>query len=115
MTSSVDVDASAGAEIAAETSVGRALMGLVPAGARLHVPEHFYAECGAVLRKWANGNVLPEPRLALAADRLVRLPLRRAQVRELVPAAWRLRGYGTTSRLPTRSTSPWRNGCRPRS
>jgi len=67
------------------------LLGLVPVGARLHVPEHFYAECGAVLRKWANGNVLPDARLAMAAERLVRLPLRRAQVRELVPAAWRLR------------------------
>jgi predicted nucleic acid-binding protein len=88
---SVVVDASAGAEIAAETSIGRALLGLLPVGARLHVPEHFYAECGAVLRKWGNGKVLPEARLATATERLVRLPVLRAQVRELVPSAWRLR------------------------
>lgn len=91
MTPSVVVDASAGVEIAADTAVGRALLGLLPAGARLHVPEHFYAECGAVLRKWGNGRLLPDARLAIAVDHLARLPLLRAQVKELVPPAWRLR------------------------
>ena len=91
MTDRVIVDASAGVEIAAETSTGKALRKLVPGGARLFVPEHFYAECGAVLRKWGNGKVLADARLAVAVGHLARLPLVRTQVKELVPAAWRLR------------------------
>ena len=48
----VVVDASAGVEIAAETTTGKALSRLVPPDAELWVPEHLFAECGAVLRKW---------------------------------------------------------------
>jgi predicted nucleic acid-binding protein len=88
VTVSVVVDASAGVEIAAETSVGKALLRLVPRGARLYVPEHYYAECGAVLRKWANGKILPEARLAVAIDKLLALPLRRVATRDLFRAAW---------------------------
>ena len=47
----VVIDASAGAEIVAGTSRGRALAGLVPAGVEGWVPEHFYAEILAVLRR----------------------------------------------------------------
>ncbi len=79
----VVVDASAGVEIAAETASGRALGRLLPASAELWVPEHFFAECGAVLRKWGNGDVLSTEQLEVAIERLLRLPVRRAQLREL--------------------------------
>ena len=88
MTDRIVVDASAGVEIAAETPTGKALLKLVPNGARLYVPEHFYAECGAVLRKWGRGRLLTDTQLASSIDRLLRLPLARAQVRDLFRVAW---------------------------
>lgn len=36
------------------------------------------AECGAVLRKWGNGGLLPADQLEVAVERLLRLPVRRA-------------------------------------
>jgi predicted nucleic acid-binding protein len=72
----------------AASSTGNALRKLVPAGARLFVPEHFYAECGAVLRKWGSGALLDPPRLSASIDRLLRLPVSRVQLRELFRPAW---------------------------
>lgn len=91
MSRRVVIDASAGVEIAAETTTGKALRELIPTGARLYVPEHFYAECGAVLRKWANGSILADSQLSAAVDRLVRMPLNRVQLRELFKPAWAYR------------------------
>ncbi len=52
------------------------------------MPEHFYAECGAVLRKWGNGKVLTDEQVAASIGRLLRLPLQRVQLRDLFRAAW---------------------------
>ena len=84
----VVVDASAGVEIAAETTTGKALRRLLPPSAELWVPEHFFAECGAVLRKWGNGDLLSAEQLDVAVSRLLRLPVQRAQLRELFRDAW---------------------------
>jgi predicted nucleic acid-binding protein len=65
----VVIDASAGIELAADTVQGRALRALLPADAVPWVPEHFYVECGAVLRV--------------------------TQVRRLFADAWRLRANVT--------------------
>jgi predicted nucleic acid-binding protein len=54
-------------------------------------PEHFFAECGAVLRKWSNGGLLTGAQLDVALGRLLRWPVRRVQVRELFRDAWALR------------------------
>ena len=51
----VVIDASAGAELAADTLRGRALRALLPADAVPWVPELFFAECGSVLRRWDSG------------------------------------------------------------
>jgi hypothetical protein len=59
----VVLDASAGVEIVADTVTGRALRALLPDRADLWVPEHFYAECGAVFRKWGNGGLLTAAQL----------------------------------------------------
>ena len=56
--SAVVIDVSAGVEIVADTRQGRALARLVPAGSEGWVPEHFYAEVLAVLRRGAQSGVL---------------------------------------------------------
>lgn len=45
------LDASAGVELALKTPIGRRLDQQLPGDATIWVPEHFYAEAGAVLRR----------------------------------------------------------------
>jgi len=47
----VVIDASAGAEIVTDTQRGRALLRLLPQDAVPWVPEHFYAEVLALIRR----------------------------------------------------------------
>lgn len=49
-------------------------------------------ECGAVLRRWDLHGVLAAAQITVAVDDLMAWPLRIAQTRPLLPAAWRLRG-----------------------
>lgn len=51
----VVIDASAGVELVADTVRGRSLRALLPPDAVPWVPELFYVECGAVLRRWDLG------------------------------------------------------------
>lgn len=88
MTTPVVVDASAGAEMVARTATGRALRRLLPADADLWVPEHFYAEVGSVIRRWAHTTVLTPTEASAALDRLVAWPLHRTQLRSIVADAW---------------------------
>lgn len=87
----VVIDASAGVELAADTVRGRALRGLLPSDAVPWVPDHFFAECGAVLRRWEINGVLTTDEVATAVAELQVWPLRIAQVRGLFHDAWRLR------------------------
>jgi predicted nucleic acid-binding protein len=88
----VVIDASAGVEIVADTRRGRALARLVPSGSEGWVPEHFYAEVLAVLRRrfLVEGKVT-ESQATAAVDRLGSWHLHRASVQPLIPAAWRYR------------------------
>jgi hypothetical protein len=54
------IDASAGVEPAADTLRGRALRELLPPDAVPWMPELFFVECGAVLRRW-DLNRIPTP------------------------------------------------------
>ena len=54
----VVIDASAGVELAADTLRGRALRALLPADAVPWVPELFFVEGGAVLRRWDLNRIL---------------------------------------------------------
>jgi predicted nucleic acid-binding protein len=89
---SVVIDASAGAELVANSRRGRALAGLLPQDAEGWVPEHFYAEVLAVLRRQLLiENMLTEPNATAAVARLGRWRLHRASVAPLVDAAWAYR------------------------
>ena len=85
------IDASAGVELVADTLRGRELRSLLPVEAVPWVPEHFYVECGAVLRRWDLNSVLTPDQIGRAIDELMAWPLRITQVRRLFPDAWRLR------------------------
>lgn len=91
----VVIDASAGVELAADTVRGRALRGLLPPDAVPWVPELFYVECGAVLRRWDLNRILTPVQVSKAINELMAWPLRIAQVRGLFPDAWRLRANVT--------------------
>lgn len=70
------IDASAGVELVADTSRGRNLRALLPGDAVPWVPEIFYVECGAVLRRWDLNRVLPQQEITTAVDQLMAWPLR---------------------------------------
>jgi predicted nucleic acid-binding protein len=107
----VVIDASAGVELAADTIRGRALRGLLPANSVPWVPDHFFVECGAVLRRWDLNGVLPPERIASAVVELNAWPLRIAQVRGLFEDAWRVR-FNLTFAEPY--TSLWPTTFEPR-
>jgi predicted nucleic acid-binding protein len=87
----VVIDASAGVELAADTLRGRDLRMLLPNDAVPWVPEIFYVECGAVLRRRDLNGVLNSAQMATAIEELMAWPLRVTQVRGLFADAWRLR------------------------
>jgi predicted nucleic acid-binding protein len=85
----VVIDASAGAEIVTDTRRGRALARLIPSGAEGWVPEHFYAEVLAVVRRRALiEELITEVQATAAVDRLCSWRLHKASVAPLVQAAW---------------------------
>lgn len=87
--SAVVIDASAGAEIVADTRRGRALAGLVSAGAEGWVPEHFYAEVLAVVRRQLLiEKLVTDVQANAAVGRLRAWHLHRASVAPLVGVAW---------------------------
>jgi len=72
----VVIDASAGAELAADTLRGRALRALVPADAVPWVPELFFVKCRSVLRRWDLNRILTHAQIDQAIDALMGWPLR---------------------------------------
>jgi predicted nucleic acid-binding protein len=88
----VVIDASADAEIVADTRRGRALARLSPAGAEGWVPEHFYAEVLAVVRRQSLiEKVVTDAQATVAVGRLRTWRLRLASIAPLVQAAWAYR------------------------
>ena len=81
--------------MAADTIRGRELRRLLPTDAVAWVPELFYVECGAVLRRWDLNRVLPPEQVAQAVEALLAWPLRITQLRGLFADAWRLRANVT--------------------
>jgi predicted nucleic acid-binding protein len=84
----VVVDASAGVELVVNTARGRALRQLIPRGAVLAVPEHFFAEVAGVLRRWEGSRALTSTVASEAVRRLAEWQLHRAQLAVLLEDAW---------------------------
>lgn len=87
----VVIDASAGVELIADTTRGRALRTLLPADAAPWAPETFYVEVGTVLRRWDLNAILAPDQISEALRQLAAWPLRVAEVRSLFADAWRHR------------------------
>ena len=91
----VVIDASAGVELIVDSERGRALRRLLPDDAVPWVPDHFFAECGAVLRRWDLNRVLTAEQTRRGVDELLAWPLRVVQVRGLFADAWAKRANVT--------------------
>lgn len=85
------IDASAGVELVADTTRGKALRQLIPPSAALAAPEHFAAEVAGVLRRWELTGVLAPRDAAASLDRLIHWPLRRVTLIPLLQDAWSYR------------------------
>jgi predicted nucleic acid-binding protein len=86
------LDASAGVDLLLDTVTGRRLQRAIPANAKWWVPEHYFAEVAAVLRRAEINQITSQARVAAAFTELVAAPVRRVQVRPLLPEAWGRRG-----------------------
>lgn len=89
--SDIVLDACAGVEIAIQTPIGRQLQAKIPAGVTTWVPEHYFAETTAVLRRDEINQRHTEARIQAALDRLLAAPVRRVSIRPLISEAWLLR------------------------
>lgn len=73
------------------TSAGQALRKKLPVPAVEWVPEIYFAEVGATLRRAELTERISAERASVALDRLLAAPTRRVQVKPLVSEAWTLR------------------------
>ena len=70
-----------------QTPIGRRLQAKIPAGATSWVPEHYYAEAVAVLRRDELNQRYDPARVQAALDRLLSAPARRVSVKRLMTEA----------------------------
>jgi predicted nucleic acid-binding protein len=87
----VVLDASAGVELALKTPVGRRFDAQMPGNATIRVPEHFYAEAAAVLRRLEPNQHAALGRVQAVLTRLISTPTRQVAVKPLMAEAWSLR------------------------
>jgi predicted nucleic acid-binding protein len=87
----VVLDAAAAVEVFLGTPEGRRPSAKIPKASTSHVPEHFYVEVAAVLRRMELGGAISADNAGKAYRRLLALTAIRAQVRPLLPGAWALR------------------------
>lgn len=89
------LDASAGFELVLETTTGQSLLAQAPRPAEWWVPEHYYVEVTAAIRRAELHGAISPSLANEGAQRLQRSTLHRAQVRPLLAAAWGHRGHLT--------------------
>jgi predicted nucleic acid-binding protein len=89
--SAIVLDASAGVELVLQTPLGRRLAAKLPAGTTTWVPEHYFTEVAAVLRRHEINGVFAPARIQVALDRLLTASVHRVEVKPLVTEAWHLR------------------------
>ncbi len=85
------LDASAGVEMLLRTERGRAIRDRIPDDVEEWVPEIYFVEVAATLRRAELAGRVTVDRAALALSDLLAGPQRRVQVRALLPEAWTLR------------------------
>jgi predicted nucleic acid-binding protein len=85
------LDASAAVEISLRTPQGRRLQMKLPTDAETWVPEHYFAETTAVLRRLELNGSWTATQIQVALSRIMNAPVRRVSVRPLIPDAWALR------------------------
>lgn len=91
MTPIVVLDATAAAEMFAQTARGRALLGLAPTERTWWVPDHFHIETAGAVRRMLQRQLIDTNRAAEALGRLLAFPVAVAQSRPLIGEAWRHR------------------------
>jgi predicted nucleic acid-binding protein len=87
----VVLDASAGAEIVAQTGTGKRLLALTPRNRIWWAPDHFHVEATGALRRMLMKDLITEDRAEVALRRLLRLPIHIAAGRPLIAEAWTMR------------------------
>jgi len=87
----VVLDASAAAEIAVRTSLGRSLLALAPRDRKWWVPDHFHIEAVGAVRRMLLKGLIDEARAARAVDSLLTLPVTVSRNRPLIGEAWTYR------------------------
>lgn len=89
------LDASAGFELVLETATGQSLLAQAPRQAEWWVPEHYWVEVSAAIRRAELRHAITRVQAADGFARLVRSTFHRVQVRPLLAAAWTRRGHLT--------------------
>lgn len=85
------LDASAGVELLLNTTRARSLSAQFPSSAQWWVPEHYFVEVAAALRRAALNNTVGPAQVDQAFVMLERAVFLRAQVRPLLSEAWKRR------------------------
>jgi len=98
-------DASAAAEIAVRTSLGRSLLALAPRDRRWWVPDHFHIEAGGVQVANASQGFVDEGRATRAVDSLLMLPVTVCRSRRSSGRRGRI-AETSSFRTPCTSSSP---------
>ena len=106
MTTAIVIDASAGVELLLNTDTGEALRSRLPRPATEWVPEIYYAEVAAALRRAELHGRMSAARTAIAVDRLLAMPMRRVQVKTLLAEVCGRCATTSSSLMP--SMSYWR-------
>lgn len=86
----VVLDASAGVEWVLLSDTGQRV-DLTVAGHAIWVPEHYYVETAATIRRLQVASEISAERAAVALSRLLSTPTHRVQIRPLLSEAWTLR------------------------
>jgi predicted nucleic acid-binding protein len=85
--SRIVLDASAGVEWVLRTDIGLRVEQAV-ASSEIWVPEHFYVETSAAIRRLHLSGQPTEERASIALSRLIEMPTHRVQIRPLLSEAW---------------------------
>jgi predicted nucleic acid-binding protein len=85
----VILDASAGVEWVLRSDTGQRVESAVT-GHTIWVPEHYYVETAATVRRLQLADQISPERASVALSRLLTIPMHRAQVRPLLSEAWAL-------------------------